>query len=328
MCGAMRRKFIFVVVFFFALLGSGTGAEAADVAAQSLLSAGRVDVAISDLRTHLKRAPEDAQAYNLLCRAYYHVQQWDEAISAGQKAVELDPGNSEYHLWLGRAYGEKAERASWFAAIGLAKKVRKEFEQAVQLDGRSVGARTDLAEFYSEAPGFLGGGKDKARAQAQQISAIDLAAGQQIQAMVAEKENNFAAAEDEYRSAIKISGNQASYWLNLASFYRRRGRFSEMEDAIRQASSAEVRRGDVYLDGAELLYRAGRNFPAAAQLLRTYLASETKSENAPAFQAHYLLGNILEKQGDRRGAADEYRAALALAQEFSSARQALARLNR
>jgi tetratricopeptide (TPR) repeat protein len=327
MCGAMKTKFIFVLVFFFGLLGSGTAAEAADVAAQSLLSAGRVDVAISDLRTHLKAAPQDAQAYNLLCRAYYHVQQWDEAIAAGQRSVELEPGNSEYHLWLGRAYGEKAERASWFAAIGLAKKVRKEFEQAVQLDGRSLTALSDLAEFYAEAPGFLGGGKDKARTQAQRIAEIDSATGQQINAMIAEKENNFAAAENQYRGAIKASGNQASYWLNLASFYRRRGRFGEMEEAIRQAGAAGMRRGDLYLDGAELLYRAGRNFPAAAQLLRAYLASDVKSEDAPAFQAHYLLGNILEKQGDRRGAAEEYRAALALAQEFNSARQALARLS-
>jgi tetratricopeptide (TPR) repeat protein len=64
------------------------------------------------------------------------------------------------------------------------------------------------------------------------------------------------------------------------------------------------------------------------QLLRTYLASDTKSEDAPAFQAHYLLGSILEKQGDRQGAVEEYRAALALAREFDSARQALERLSR
>ncbi len=324
----MKKKLIFALVFYFALLGSGTAAEAADVAAQSLLSAGRVDVAISDLRSHLKTAPQDARAYHLLCRAYYHVQQWDEAIAAGQKAVELEPANSEYHLWLGRAYGQKAERASWFAAIGLAKKVRREFEQAVHLDESSVSARSDLAEFYAEAPGFLGGGKDKARTQAQQIAALDSAAGLQIGAMVAEKENNFPAAENQYRSAIKASGNQAGYWLDLASFYRRRGRFDQMEDAIRQASSAEVRRGDMYLDAAQLLYRAGRNFPAAVQLLRTYLASDTKSEDAPAFQAHYLLGSILEKQGDRQGAVEEYRAALALAREFDSARQALERLSR
>jgi TolA-binding protein len=51
-------------------------------------------------------------------------------------------------------------------------------------------------------------------------------------------------------------------------------------------------------------------------------------EEAPTFKAHYLLGTALEKQGDQQGAAEEYRAALSLAKEFSRAKEALNRLNR
>ena len=324
----MNRKVVLLIVVLLGLLGAAVAAEAADVAARSLLSAGRVDVAISGLRTHLKSSPNDAQAHNLLCRAYFATRRWDDAIAACERAAQLEPVSSEYHLWLGRAYGKKAEEASWLAAIGLAKKVRKEFERAVQLDGGSVSARSDLAEYYAEAPGFLGGGKDKARAQAEQIARIDAAAAHEIRALVAEKESNFGAAEQERRAAIAASGNDSGYWLNLAGFYRRRSRYDEMEDAIRRATAGEVRKGDTYLDAASMLYRSGRDFPAAAQLLRTYLASDSKSEDAPAFQAHYLLGSILEKQGDRQGAASEYRAALALAQGFDPARAALARINR
>ena len=50
-------------------------------------------------------------------------------------------------------------------------------------------------------------------------------------------------------------------------------------------------------------------------------------EEAPTFQAHYLLGLILEKQGDKAGAAAEYKAALALASDYERARTALDRLN-
>jgi len=28
-------------------------------------------------------------------------------MAAGEKAINLSPENSNYHLWLGRAYGEK-----------------------------------------------------------------------------------------------------------------------------------------------------------------------------------------------------------------------------
>jgi len=49
--------------------------------------------------------------------------------------------------------------SSFFSAAGLAKKVRASFERAVELDGSNVQARSDLAEFYMEAPGVMGGGR-------------------------------------------------------------------------------------------------------------------------------------------------------------------------
>ena len=304
------------------------GSAAAEMAAQSLLSEGRVDVAIADLREHLRAQPNDAQAYHLLCRAHYSLQQWDKAIAAAQKAVALEPDNSDYHLWLGRAYGEKAEHSSWLTAISLARKVRSEFETAVQLNSRNVAAQSDLAEFYMEAPAFLGGGKDKARAQAQRLSTLDPGAAHWVTASLAERDHNWDLADEEYRAAIHASGNQAQYWLSLASFYRRRGRLDDMEDAVNRASTAEVNKSEVWVDAAEILFRAGRNFPGAIQFLRRYLDSNNTSADAPAFQAHYLLGSILERQGEKQAAADEYRASLALARDFSLAKQALVRVSR
>jgi Tfp pilus assembly protein PilF len=63
-------------------------------------------------------------------------------------------------------------------------------------------------------------------------------------------------------------------------------------------------------------------------LLRRYVTSAFTVEQAPAFKAHYLLGTVLEKQGDNQAAAREYRAALALAKSFSAAQEALNRVNR
>jgi hypothetical protein len=39
-----------------------------------------------------------------------------------------------------------------------------------------------------------------------------------------------------------------------------------------------------------------------------------------------LLGLLLEKQGDKAGAADEYRASLSLARNFGTAQEALNRV--
>jgi hypothetical protein len=40
-----------------------------------------------------------------------------------------------------------------------------------------------------------------------------------------------------------------------------------------------------------------------------------------------MLGQLLEKQGDRRAAAEQYRAALALAHSYTRAQENLKRLN-
>lgn len=93
----------------------------------------------------------------------YTAGEYTQAVEAFQRAVDLNPGVSEYYHWLGKAYGRLAERASWLRAVGLARKTRAAFERAVQLDETNVEALSDLEEYYLSAPGFLGGGAEKAR---------------------------------------------------------------------------------------------------------------------------------------------------------------------
>lgn len=300
----------------------------ADESAPALLAAGRADEAITSLRSKITTSPNDAEAYNLLCRAYFSMGDWDQGISACEKAVALAPSNSRYHMWLGRVYGEKADAANFLSAASLAGKVRNEFEAAVRLDPNNVDARSDLGEFYLEAPGIVGGGRDKAEAQIQALAALDPAKADYLKGRLAEKKKDLGAAEREYRAAIEASHGSALTWFNLALFFRHQQRWDDMEDAIHHAVSAQVDRPEIIMESGEVLLRSGRNFPAAVQYLRRYLALNSKVEEAPAFKAHYLLGTALEKQGDKQGAAQEYRAALSLARNFSRAQEALDRLNR
>src|SRR5208337_3754573 len=108
-------------------------------------------------------------------------------------------------------------------------------------------------------------------------------------------------------------------------FLRRRNRLDEMEQAIVKLSQAPMPSLDVLVEASGTLYSAGRSFPFATELLRRYLAAGPV-EAAPAFKAHYLLGTLLEKQGDKAGAAREYRASLSLARNFGMAQQALNRV--
>jgi tetratricopeptide (TPR) repeat protein len=288
-----------------------------------MLVAGRVDDAIQLLQQQVDRAPTDADSYNLLCRAYFSLEQWDRAISACEHTVKLDPQNSRYHLWLGRAYGEKADKAGFLSAAGLAKKVRTEFEHAVELDPSDAAARVDLAEFYIEAPGMVGGGKDKARAQADALTPLDPAMSHWIAGRIAEKNKDTADAEREYRAAIAISHGGAHAWLNLAIFFRHTNRLDDMEQAIHTMESRPMDRPESLMDGASLLFRTNRDAAFAVRLLRRYLTAPV--EEAPAFKAHDLLGLLLEKQGERQRAIAEFRAALSLAHSFTRAQENLRR---
>ena len=295
---------------------------------ERLMQAGRADDALRALNLHVQDNPRDAAAFNLLSRTYYQLELWDTAILMAEKAIALEPRNSVYHQWLGRAAGRKAEVSNPFTAFNMARKVRAEFERAVAFDPDNISARSDLSEYYLEAPGFLGGDKNKARLQAEAIAPHDPALARYIMARVEEKMHT-GRAEEEYKRAIAGSANDAArYWIELASYYRRSGRLQDMENAIGQSLSATRRDAVPEFDGASMLRDAGRNFPGAIQMLRSYLAGDSTSEDAPAFQVRYVLGQLLEKQGDRRSAAEQYRAALELASQFRPARDALARVSR
>jgi tetratricopeptide (TPR) repeat protein len=321
--GVRLAPFFIGLLSYFSILSFGLTAQTP----QNLLAAGRVDQALQTLEQQIQTSPT-AEAYNLLCRAYFELDNWDAGIPSCEKAVSLEPENGLYHLWLGRIYGEKADRAGFLSALGLAKKVRTEFERAVEFSPNNWEARTDLAEFYLEAPGIVGGGKDKARAQAELLAPLNPAMAHWVKGRIAERNKDNAQAEQEDRAAIAASQGGARAWLNLAGFYRHTNRFDDMEQALRTMESSPLDHPGALVDGAGMLLRTGRDYPLAIQLLRRYIASPNTVEEAPVFKAHYLLGEVLEKQGDRPAAAEEYRGALAMAHSFRPAQDGLKRVTR
>ncbi len=300
-------------------------------APDQLLTSGHPEAAILALQARLQANPNSAADASLLSRAYLSAQKWDDAITAGERATSLAPNVSDYHLWLGRAYGEKADHISALNIIGayrLARKTRNEFERAVALQPDNVPALSDVAEFYFEAPGWLGGGIDKAEAVAEKLATLSPPTSRWIRAHIAEKRKNYAEAEAQYRAAIEAAAEKPPYWLNLAHFLEKRDRLDDMQQAILQGSNSPGFEGQVLYDAAEMLFRAGRDFPAAVDWLRRYLAGTSHNEGAPVFAAHYLLGSLLEKQGNRAAAAEQFRASLALLPDFSPAQDALQRVSR
>jgi len=290
--------------------------------ADALLQQGRVDEATASLRQILAAQPGDAQAHQLLCRIYYAQEMADEAIHECELAVSSAPASSDDQMWLGRAYGLKASHASPFTALGLAIKVRVAFEHAVQLDPENIHAMNDLGEFYVAAPALIGGGLDKAHALASRMQPRFPSQAHRLLALIAEKKKQNTIAEAEFSNAV-AAGRTPEAYIDLGHFYQRHNQPDKMVDALQAGITTDRRKGPSLVDAASILTDANRSPELAETLLRAYLSSSAKSDDAPAFKVHVQLGELLAHRGDSAAAHREYAAALALASNYAPARKAM-----
>jgi tetratricopeptide (TPR) repeat protein len=290
--------------------------------ADQALQAGEADKALQLISSLPQGGSGSAGAQNLACRIHYALQQWDMAVSECEQATQLDNQNFAYHMWLGRALGLKAEHVSFLTAYGLGKRVLAEFETAARLNPRSSDALLDLGEFYKAAPGMIGGGLDKAERIAQQLDGVEVSRAHQLRARIAESRKDYGTAEREYMEAVATAPHPALRLTVLANFYRVRRRESDMGAALRNAESAARKdpRATVALyDGAGVLIDGKLEPATAAKLLEEYLASTTKTEEGPAFEAHVRLARLKKQLGDSDGAQQQVAAALALAHDYKPA---------
>jgi predicted Zn-dependent protease len=291
-------------------------------AVNAALQAGQADRALSLLSSLPPPENNSGDAHNLRCRVLFTLEQFEAAMTECEQAVSFDPQNSGYHLWFGRTLGEVADRANFVTAYKLAKRARSEFELAAQLDPRSGEALADLGEFYSSAPGVVGGGLDKAASVASQLDRVDPARAHELRAAIARENHDLSTAEQELKAAVSAGAHPAFQWMRLASFYRKAKRYSEMESAVQSgwtAAQHDSHAAVAFFNGASVLIKGNRNPALAIKLLEAYLASPAATEEAPAFTARVWLARLKAQQGDTEGARRERAEALALAQEYKPA---------
>jgi tetratricopeptide (TPR) repeat protein len=225
----------------------------------------------------------------------YAQEDYKRAVEIFEQAVALAPGKSDYHLWLGLAYGRRAQNTSkWklFAALGLAGKTRERFERAVELDKTSRVALLSLFEFYLEAPGMIGGGIEKAEQLAARIEASYPADGARCWAAIYEKRGEFGRAEEKLQLARKLQPAEVSHLLSLASFLARRGRFQESDRLYREALQEAPESPDVWFSRGKTLVRSRRNLSEARELLGRYIKADLPVDATPRSEARELLKEL------------------------------------
>jgi Flp pilus assembly protein TadD len=231
----------------------------------------------------------DADAQLLSGKNYFMLGDYKRATEFFEKALALSPDNSDYHLWLGRAWGRRAETGGWLTAGFNASKARQCFERAVALDPRNREAKNDLFSFYLNAPGFLGGGIEKAEAIARSIAAERPPESNFEEAQIAERRKDYAGAEAHLRRAMELAPTEAGRIVDLARYLAKRGRLPEADQLFEQARTLAPSLPRVAFAEARVDIENHRNLEHARGLLKSYLNASLTPDDPPRQEAEQLL---------------------------------------
>jgi tetratricopeptide (TPR) repeat protein len=213
---------------------------------------------------------------------------FDRAEDSFEKAIDVAarPG---HRVALALALRAHAVTLGMFRARPLMGRMKTELETALAQNPNLIDALYVLLQYYAQIPAAFGGDMPRARGYAATLLKLNPERGHIGLAFIAEQENNLVLAEREYRVAIATRPDSEPAYSVLGAFYRRQERWT---------------------DAIPMYEKASRTLP------QTALSSKSAT-------VHYLLGNSLEKAGDRNGARAEYTVALGYNPNHAEAKKAL-----
>jgi len=258
--------------------------------ARQFFSRSQFEAAITALAS-VASAP-DGPTQELLGKSYFMLGEYKKAAEAFERAIAVNPNSSVYFHWLGKAQGRRAETASPFTAPGYASKARQAFEKAVELNSRNIEAINDLFSYYLEAPGFLGGGLNKAAELAKRIQAIDPIEYHYAMAQIADKRRDYGTAESHFRSAFELAPRQVGRIVDLAKNLSTHGKGKESDALFAQAEKIAPNEPRVIFERANYYIRTKRNLGTAKSLLERYLKTPLSVDDPPRGEAERLLKQV------------------------------------
>lgn len=116
---------------------------------------------------------------------------------------------------------------------------------------------------------------------------------------------NLKMAEEFYRKALDADPRFAAAWSNLAVIFDAKGKRQDATAALQESLRLDPRNLSTKVNLA-IQFSALGVYPEARRLLE-----EVVREDASLAEAHYTLGQVMERQGERQQAAAEFRAFLA-----------------
>ncbi|MBI5424102.1 MAG: tetratricopeptide repeat protein [Opitutae bacterium] len=180
----------------FLLAAALHAAEPAALAhATALYAAGRYAEATASFEEIARHEPAAPAVLYHLGKLVLHRRDYPRAVELLARAAQAAPNDAAIALWLGNAHAWSASVAeSLGPRVSHGRQALAHYRRAVELDPSSVPARFSLMNFYRHVPALLGGGLNRACAQAAEIDRLDPVAGAHARALLAFHQQNFDAA--------------------------------------------------------------------------------------------------------------------------------------
>ena len=325
--------------------------------AKALFDNGELEAAKKQFKSVLESQKEHPEATYYLGRIEFEEEDYSDATKWFEKAVKYKPQSSTYTLWLGRAFGRRAQSASKLRQPFLAKKTKSFFEKAIELDANNIDARSDLISYYLQAPGFLGGSVTKAKEQADEIKKRDPIEGHLAWADIYKDQKQPLKQQEEYYGLISDFPDNPTGYYQLISFFIQQERAEEaipIAQKVIEVDTSSTRslltHGNVMLttknykealdtytkvierDQSQALayYQIGRISAESGmepengiQHLERYLSWKPSPNDNSLAWAHYRIGQIYQHMDRVQDAREEYKIALSKNKKHEGAKKAL-----
>jgi tetratricopeptide (TPR) repeat protein len=284
-------------------------------------------ILVTVLLPHSLSAATTAAEYAAAGKTALDRDEYQKAADLYQKAIALEPKNAEHHFWLGAAHGEAAQAGNVFSQASNGKRAKAALEKAVELDPRHIEARLALLTFYLFAPGFMGGGEDKAMAQAAEIRKIDAIDGHRAYSRIYARQKKTDLVRKEYVDAVREQPNSARAHYFLGNFHLREKNYPAALHEYEMALKLDPQFMPTYVSLGQHAANSGTNFERGEEALRKYLTYKPTSREPGHAAAWYSIGVIQEKQGKKAEARASFNNALKLAPTDKNVIEALKRVS-
>lgn len=250
----------------------------------------------------------------------------DDAIARAESAVAQRPDDGKAWLWLGNAYGRKALEVGMLSKPKWAGKCRDAYEKAVAVAPGDPDARLSLMQYYLQAPGFLGGGVDKAQAQADALTGIGPAWGHIGRASILLADDRDDDALAAYADAVAADPANHRALLGLISLHLGAQRINRARETVDKALARDARNPvGLYMLG-RLAVEDSQRVDEGIAALETYISLDDRPEELSAAAAWWRKGLLLEKAGRKDDAVQALRTSVELDARLEPAKKDLERL--